>query len=87
MYLSATAMSPSGMFVVVDLRTGEATRLFEARDFRVDEVGHHVRDEFAAARLVHRDAVERRPEGLAQVDVGERAMLVVDGDVVVAGAG
>src|SRR5579859_2310389 len=84
MYFSAIRI-PFGVLVEVELfalRPFEAAGLFEAGDRRVDEVGHHVRDERPTARAVHRRAVERGPYGLAQVDVREHAVRVVEADVV-----
>ena len=86
MYFSATARVTFGVFVVVDFHPRGASGLFVAGDAWVDEVRGDVPDERAAAGPIHRRAVERGPQRLAQVDVLERTDLVVDADLVVPAA-
>ncbi len=74
------------VFVVVDLRARIPAGFFEAGDAVPEEVRHHVGDGLAAAQPVERFAIGRRPQRLAQVDVLERAVAVVDRDVAVSRA-
>src|SRR6185437_12551841 len=50
------------VFVVVHLRTGEATRFFEAGDAVPEEVRHQIGDGLATTQPVQGFAVGRRPQ-------------------------